>query len=245
MESENNKRQALKLAHQKERQLKENELRRIYVDAYRDKCGDNVLQLKVGENLCSLKEISSNEKLFQQLISNSNVTYSYITSYNSYYAGRTQQTTKNITFTEIEELVDESEGYAERLHALKTTFNELDETNFIEIKKEDIRSQTLSKIMCDIDYASNKEFISLNVPRMIEYLVVRGYIDENYYDYISYFYDNFIDAHDWEFVLDLKLNKTHPYDYHINNVEACIKEIPTSVYRTTAILKIELLDYLN
>lgn len=73
LESENNKRQALKLAHQKERQLKENELRRIYVDAYRDKCGDNVLQLKVGENLCSLKEISSNEKLFQQQIGRAHV----------------------------------------------------------------------------------------------------------------------------------------------------------------------------
>lgn len=241
LESENNKRQALKLAHQKERQLKENELRRIYVDAYRDKCGDNVLQLKVGDSFYSLQEIALNEKLFEKLISDSKVVYCYYTG--GYYSLHKEKSTKNIPFSEIEQLVDSSTSYAKRLKALRATFTELDGL-YVEVRKEDIRSQPLSKIMCDIDYTSHKEYMSLNVPRMIEYLIVRGYIDENYYDYISYFYDNFIDAHDWEFVLDLKLNKFHPYDYHINNVEACIKEIPSSVYRTVAILKIDLLDYL-
>ena len=74
--------------------------------------------------------------------------------------------------------------------------------------------------------------------------MVKGYIDENYYDYISYFYDNFIDAHDWICVLDLKLGKTHPYDYHVNSVEACLKEIPNNVYRKNAILNIDIVDYL-
>ena len=244
LESEYDKHLALRKANLKEKQLKECELRRIYVDAYRDMCGENVLQFKVGDSLCSLKEIASNENLFEKLISNEEVTYSYIVTSSYYNAGRTLQTTKNITFPEIENTVDESSGYAERLLALRAAFNELDDVNYSDIKKDDIRSQSLSKIMADVDYTSNKEYVSLNVPRMIEYLVVRGYIDENYYDYISYFYDNFIDAHDWEFVLDLKLNRVHSYDHHINNVEACIKEIPNTVFRTTAILNVELLDYL-
>ncbi len=245
LESEYDKHLALRKANLKEKQLKECELRRIYVDAYRDKCGENVLQFKVGDSLCSLKEIASNENLFEKLISSHDVTYSYIATTNNYYnAGRVLQNTKNITFSEIEKAIDESSGYAERLLALRAAFNELDDVNYSDTKKDDIRSQSLSKIMADIDYKSNKEYASLKVPRMIEYLVVRGYIDENYYDYISYFYDNFIDAHDWEFVLDLKLNRAHSYDYHINNVEACIKEIPNTVFRTTAILNVELLDYL-
>ena len=242
LESENNKRQALKLAHQKERQLKENELRRIYVDAYRDKCGDNVLQLKVGDSFYSLKDIASNEKLFGKLISDSKVVYYHYVA--SYYSLNKEKTTINLPFSDIEQIVDSSTSYAKRLEGLRTTYTELDAGLQIEVSKDDIRSLPLCKIMSEINYASYKEYESLNVPRMIEFLIVRGYIDENYYDYISYFYDNFIDAHDWEFVLDLKLNKTHPYDYHINNVEACIKEIPSSVFRSIAILKIELLDYL-
>lgn len=242
LESENNKRQALKLAHQKERQLKENELRRIYVDAYRDKCGDNVLQLKAGDSFYSLKDIASNEKIFGKLISDSKVVYYHYVA--NYYSLHKEKTTINLPFSDIEQIVDSSTSYAKRLEGLRTTYTEFDAGLQIEVSKDDIRSLPLCKIMSEINYASYKEYESLNVPRMIEFLIVRGYIDENYYDYISYFYDNFIDAHDWEFVLDLKLNKTHPYDYHINNVEACIKEIPSSVFRSIAILKIELLDYL-
>ena len=127
---------------------------------------------------------------------------------------------------------------------LRVTFSEFENQDFIDIRKDDIRTQTLSQIMGAIDYSSVEEYAKLNVPRLTEFLVAKGYIDENYYDYISYFYANFIDAHDWDFVLDLKLNKTHPYDYHINNVEACLNEIPKSVYRKNAILNIDLVDYL-
>lgn len=127
---------------------------------------------------------------------------------------------------------------------LRTAFEGLEDSDFIDIRKDDIRSQTLSQIMGTIDYGSVEAYTKLNVPRMIEFLVVKGYIDENYYDYISYFYANFIDAHDWDFVLDLKLNKAHPYDYHIDNVAACLDEIPKPVYRKNAILNIDLVDYL-
>lgn len=127
---------------------------------------------------------------------------------------------------------------------LRTAFEGLEDSDFIDIRKDDIRSQTLSQIMGTIDYGSVEAYTKLNVPRMIEFLVVKGYIDENYYDYISYFYANFIDAHDWDFVLYLKLNKAHPYDYHIDNVAACLDEIPKPVYRKNAILNIDLVDYL-
>lgn len=241
LEEENKHKQKQRIAYQRERYLKENELRRIYVEAYRDKVGNNALSLKAGDGMYAFSEVAANEKLFEKLISDSTVTYAYNSFVN--YSVRTLQKVVDIPFSEIEKSVDDSLSYRERLAALRNGYV-LQEDDMLDIRKEDIRSQTLSRLMGSIDYSSNEKYKVLEVPKLIEYLVSKGYIDENYYDYISYFYDNFVDAHDWDFILDLKLGKTQPYDYHINNVESCLAEIPNSVYRNNVILNIDLLDYL-
>ena len=240
IENENKRKQALRLAHQKERHLKEIELRRIYVDAYKDRCGDNCLKLKAGDDFYSLNEIAENEKLFDKLISNANVIYYYNTAIS--YSLRIEKNTIVLPFHDIESKVNSASSYNARLEALRASFLDLEDDIVVDIRKEDIRSRTLSQLMREVDYSSLPEYSSLEVPPIIEYLVVQGYIDENYYDYISYFYGGFIDKHDWDFILDLKLNRTHPYDYQINNPEACVKEIPSSVYRSSVILNIQLLD---
>lgn len=242
LEEENRSRRELREQHQKERHLKETELRRIYLEGYREKLIPSMQQIKIGETNYNLKDIAANEKLFEKLIGNNIVNYTYIV-HDNYYGNRTHQGSGSIAFAEIENNVNPVSTYHERLEALRATFEDL-EKELIDIRKEDIRSQALSQIMSTVDYGSIEAYTRLEVPRLIEFLVVKGYIDENYYDYISYFYANFIDVHDWNFVLDLKLNKTHPYDYHINNVEACLDEIPKSVYRKNAILNIDLVDYL-
>lgn len=242
LETAYKRKQDQRIAYQQERHLKEKELRRIYIEAYRDKVGNNALSLKAGDGKYGFSEIAADEKLFDKLISDSTVTYSYNTYVS--YSVRTQEKAVNLPFSEIEKYVDDTLSYQERLEALRHGFASLEEEIIVEIRKEDIRSQTLSQIMGDIDYSSFEEYKHLNVPSMIEHLVVHGYVDENYYDYISYFYGNFIDAHDWDFVLDLKLFKAHSYDFHINSVEACLEEIPNLVYRKIAILNIDLLDYL-
>ena len=242
LEAENKRRQNQRITYQQERHLKEKELRRIYVEAYRDKVGNNAISLKAGDGKYGFSEIAADEKLFEKLKSDPTVTYSYNTIVN--YSVRTQEKSVNLPFSEIEKYVDDTISYQERLDALRSGFASLEEEIIVEIRKEDIRSQTLSQIMGDIDYGSFEEYKNLNVPSMIEYLVVHGYVDENYYDYISYFYGNFIDSHDWDFVLDLKLLKAQPYDFHINSVEACLEEIPSLVYRKNAILNIDILDYL-
>lgn len=229
---------------EKERHLKETELRRIYIDAYCDRIGKNIQQLKVGGSLRNFSDVAVNEKLFNQLIASQNVEYSYIVTNDYYYKGQTHESSVNIPFPEIETAVDSTLSYSERLEALKMSFKELEGIGKIEIQKNDIRSQPLSQIMSEVDYSSNPKYTDLKVPKLIEFLIVRGYIDENYYDYISYFYDNFIDSHDWEFVLDLKVGKGHPYNYPVNNPEACLTEIPSYVYRKKAILNIGLVDFL-
>lgn len=243
LEEYNNSKRELQERHQKERHLKESELRRIYLEGYRERLGSTMQKIKIGDNSFSLKDIAANEKLFEMLISNVNVQYTYYDT-SGYHGNRPQQNTVAIPFSDVEQSIDATTTYRDRLSALRATFNELEEAQLVDIRKEDIRAQSLSQIMKGMDYVTNATYESLKVPKLIEFLVVKGYLDENYYDYISYFYGNFIDAHDWDYVLDLKLGRAHPYDYHMNNVEACIKEIPNPIYRKNAILNIMLLDYL-
>jgi len=242
IEESNNKKREQQEIYKKERHLKEAELRRIYLDEYRDRMIPTMQHIKVGDNSYSIKDVAANEKLFEKLTSLSSVKYTYIDT--SYYNNQTRQTSIDVDFSQIEKSIDPKRSYKERLKALRYTYEELEDIALVDIHKEDFRSQPLSLLMNEVDYTEFPSYKSLKIPRLIEFLVVKGYIDENYYDYISYFYANFIDAHDWDFVLDLKLNKTHPYDYHINNVEACLNEIPKSVYRKNAILNIDLVDYL-
>lgn len=242
LEVENKEKQETRAVYLKERHLKEKELRRLYVEAYRDKVGNNALSLKAGDGMYGFSNIAADEKLFEKLIADPNVTFSYNTI--TTYPVRTVQKTVVLPFTEIEKCVDDSLSYRDRIDALRNGFASLEDGVMVDIRKEDIRSQTLSQIMSEIDYASFEEYQELKVPAMIEYLVSHGYIDENYYDYISYFYGNFIDPHDWEFVLDLKLFKAHSYDFHVNSVVACLEEIPPLVYRKSAILNVDIMDYL-
>lgn len=228
----------------KERHLKEYELRRIYLEAYRDMIGNNVQQLKVGDNLYDFNAVAANEKLFNQLIASSNIEYSCI-EINSYYNRiQNQQKSVDIPFPNVEKSVDPTISYLKRLKSLRFELEEFEVDESVDIRKEDVRAWTLSHVMSEVDYQTNPKYAELQVPKLIEYLVVKGYIDENYYDYISYFYGNFIDAHDWEFVLDVKLGRSHPYDYVVNNADACLSEIPPAAFRTNAILNVELVDYL-
>ena len=242
LEKENDDRRKLHLHHQKEKHLRETELRRVYLESYREQVIKTIESIQIEGKFYTFQEIASDENLFDRLSSNVDVTYKY-TEVNGYYAGRTQTTSTRIKFSDIEKNVCPDQTFEERMRALQFSLSSI-EDDLIEIRKDDIRSQSLSHVMKSIDYQLNPKYEDLKVPKLIEYLVVEGYIDEDYYDYISYFYDNFIDSHDWEFILDIKLSKAHPYDYHINNPEACISEIPNICFRKVAILNVDIVDYL-
>ena len=96
----------------------------------------------------------------------------------------------------------------------------------------------------NINLSEIEEYKTLNVPPRIEYFLKKGYINEDYYDYISYFHEGFITNQDLEFVLNLKLNRSQDPRYHIEKLQNSIKKIPESVYKTKAIFNIEILDFL-
>jgi len=79
---------------------------------------------------------------------------------------------------------------------------------------------------------------------MMNVFVRRGYLDEDYYDYISYFYEGMVSLADRELLLSMKIEEGKPYEYHIDKIENFVKELKDYMFESDAILNIELLHYL-
>ena len=79
---------------------------------------------------------------------------------------------------------------------------------------------------------------------MMNVFIRRGYFDEDYYDYISYFYEGMVSLADRELLLSMKIEEGRPYEYHIDKIENFVKELKDYMFESDAILNIDLLDYL-
>ena len=128
-------------------------MRRIYLEGYRDQLITTMQHLRIGDSNYSIKDIAANEKLFEKLIGNKSIKYTYIDTNGGYYGGQTRQASADISFDSIEGKIDPSKTYHERLDNLRATFSEFENQDFIDIRKDDIRTQTLSQVMGAIDYS--------------------------------------------------------------------------------------------
>lgn len=73
--------------------------------------------------------------------------------------------------------------------------------------------------------------------------MIEGYIDENYYDYISYFYEGMISPADREFILSIRQLQAPEYNRHIDKIDNFVKELHSNNFISDSILNIELLNY--
>lgn len=221
--------------------LKEKELRQIYLTEYIKRLNEKPIHFKIEGSWYTPKEIAENETLFVDLIKQENVDYEYYYNYNY-----TNKTSQKISFSAIEKAIDASFTYQQRLKAIQTNFEQLSRNiSELELKLTDLHSLKCSELMQKVNLQECCEYDALKLEPMIEFFLLRGYIDENFYDYISYFYGNMISQNDWNFVLGVKLNKKAPFDTHLDKVENCIAEIPDYAYKTKAILNLWILHYLS
>ena len=221
--------------------LQEKELRQIYITEYRRSLSEKPIRFQVEGSWYTPKEISENESLFVDFIKQETISYEYY-----YYNGNTNTTSKNISFSTIEKAIDASLTYQQKLKALQTSKEQsLKNISEIELELADLHSLKCSELMQKVNLQECLEYTTLELEPMIEFFLLSGYIDENFYDYISYFYGNMISQNDWNYVLGVKLNRKSSFDTYLDNVENCIAEIPDYAYKTKAILNIGILHYLS
>ena len=223
--------------------LKENELRQIYIIGYIRRIGEPI-RFQFENTWYTPDELCENSSLFDKFIGQTTIHYEYY-SCDCYGRKTTNSTSEAIIFSDIERNIDNL-SYQQRLKAIQTNFEQLSRNiSEIELELADLHSLKCSELMQKVNLQECHEYTALELEPMIALFLLRGYIDENFYDYISYFYGNMISQNDWNFVLGVKLNRRIPFDIHLDNVENCIAEIPEYAYKTKAILNIWVLHYLS
>lgn len=178
------------------------------------------------------------------------------------YDGRYQTTLPDIT-SDLEKLKQNPE-YNERKEAIKRK-------NHDRIEKLKTTLQNLKKQRSAVQNSKLKEFISKdnidtvfnviytneidekntfkeikgsNYFLLIKYLVRYGYIDENYSDYMTYFYENSLSRIDKNFLLSVTDQNKKAYSYSLNDPKKVISRLQLGHFDRVEILNFDLLSHL-
>ncbi|MGV3598723.1 MAG: hypothetical protein ACO1PI_12725 [Bacteroidota bacterium] len=218
--------------------LNETELRRLYVSGYFSLI-PNASNIVIDGAKKSFDELIEEEN-FKKLINNSRVKYIYYNSFRSEGA-------EDISFSEVEEVINNYYTYEERISFLSegaTKKINACKNEIQELLDEQARLETLSLKqifeMVDIE-PYLKEFD--NNP-LIRNLVLNGYINENYNNYISLFHEVNLKSEDYAFERKVKSGQSSNFDYTLYRLENLVKKIPLKYFEREAILNFQLFDFL-
>lgn len=79
---------------------------------------------------------------------------------------------------------------------------------------------------------------------LLKYLIRNGHIDENYTDYMTYFYPNSLTIGDKNFLLSIRNEIAKEYDYKLSNPKLITEKLHSSLYKQPEILNFDLVKYL-
>ena len=216
--------------------LKENDLRLMFLYSVADKLSHNVVEIQINNNDYKLKQLSEDVHLFNQLRSQAELTYSY----KDYYA-RLSHETESVPLNKIAQAMH----LDERLELVRSGKKIIQQKEAdILGKKLKVQTLKLSQLISLYQLGSAQIYKDLNLPPLMDVFIRRGYIDEDYYDYISYFYPEMLSNADRDLLLSIKRQIKKEYIYHIDKIDNFVKELKAYMFEHDAILNNELLDYL-
>jgi hypothetical protein len=218
----------------------EKELKAIYINAIHEKIPNAIYLLPDKLSFANLSE----DKNFDKLKKETNILYYY---YNNYYNLTTANS--NVSFLDIENHVNSNFSYDKR----KQFVQEKLDNKVKKIKKEieslinqrkDIEQLSLQEIFQKIDIEKYLGIFSKD--QLMRMLLINGYINEDYEDYISLFHEGNITRTDEIFKRRVKSGISSPFDYPLSNeIRNLIKEIPDKYFKREVILNFDLLNFLS
>lgn len=220
--------------------LSQKELRMVYVLAIVQAANHgnsmSLNQFTIDSRNYKPHEVWESETLFNKLISLPKFSYT-VHSYGN-------APTFNLNFQEIEKSVSDI-SYGERLKSLNSDIVNIEkERAKIEKEKSRIRNYPLHELIVKFNLMDEKVFQEIGLSKMAELYLSRGLIAEDYYNYISYFYEGMITQSDRELLLDMNRNVVSDYRRKIDKVRNFVQELPSYVYNTDAILNMDLVDFI-
>lgn len=220
------------------------ELRTIYILKIIQKI-PNAISLQIDGSNCSFPECTEDDN-FSFLQQNDNISFYYHTV-RSYNQLNTTTSQSSINFEEIENAVDGELSYEERESLIIERDNNKIESlkqkiEKLEKEKHDIKSWSLVQISDKVEISS--VFKDIEDEKLIIYLIRNGYLNENYHDYISYFYEGLITKDDRDFLFSIKNREALDFKFKLTKIENLLKKIKLKELEYKEALNCSLLDYL-
>lgn len=193
-------------------------------------------RMYITDRYYSIEEISKNENLFNTLLKQEQISYEY-----NYYYSRTSTSSDTIDFESISSSMD----FTKKLSLIRIGEKGFERKRML-LQKErlSIRSLKLKDLITKYNQGNSDLYKKIGLSEMMDVFIRRGFIDENYYDYISYFYEGMMSYADRDLLLSIKRDLPKEYTYHIDKVDNFVKELQSYMFDTNAILNNDLLDYL-
>ena len=215
--------------------LSKTDLRRLFLFKLWNKLSYKPFSVYIKDAYYSFEQIAKNEVIFDYLLTANQISYQYYYGY-----GGSSSTSQTIDFKQI----DNEINYSKRIELIEngsTYFSK--ERRRIQQEKIKAKSLRLKDLIKKDKLGETDEYKSFGLTPMMNVFVRRGYLDEDYYDYISYFYEGMVSLADRELLLSMKIEERQPYEYHIDKIENFVKELKDYMFESDAILNIDLLDY--
>ena len=220
--------------------LKICELRELFICELVSNINIGIVTIVLNNVSHTIKEIASNDNLFQIFLEQTTIQYQYRCQ--DYY-GR-QNTRTGDANVKVKEQFAKAK-LKERIASLSCapeTFAEKKRT--IDKQQLALRAMRLKDLIVTYKIYTKDEYKNCNLTSMMNVFVQNGYLDEDYYDYISYFYEGMVSLADRELLLSMKQRISKPFITHIDKVENFVKELSHRLFTADSILNIDLLDYL-
>lgn len=181
----------------------------------------------------NLQSLIDNEITFEKVISLKKVNYIFEHYYN-------QNEKRNLN---IPETICNS--YWERKKAIEELPKEIiKEQRYIASEERRIKSLKLAQLFSICNLNQYEDFTKIQLEPLMNVFLRRGYIDEEYYDYISYFYPDMVSQNDRDLLLAMKQAIKGDYQAPIDKVENFVKKAPLYVFNHDCILNNALADFL-
>lgn len=184
-------------------------------------------------------------------------------TYTDHNREETGSMTYNFVFDEIEKKVTEDMCYYEAIDELSQAYNRSnDERLKLEKEIKVIENTALREVLRKIGGEKaravfNKIYVKEypakeNEPQTVNYemvdtlltMIYGGYITEDYYLYISKFYEGATSESDYQFTNAVLQGTERPFDQKLNNVKSVIRKFRVEDFKNNSILNYDILNYL-
>lgn len=216
--------------------LQEVDLRTLLLDKLRSKLPIPFSKINIAGEYHAIAEIATSSSLFEELINLTDVEYEYWSDYYNRFRTRTD----GVNLKRLKQEMD----YDGRLEAIRTTPQSIVEMEqSISHQELEIASYSFKDLYSHFDMQECEEYTKIGLTPMMDVFLRLGYLNEEYYDYISYFYEGMITQNDHDLLLSIKRRIAQPPSTPIDKIENFHKELKPYMFEHKSILNNDLVDY--